>query len=230
MISLSFSSLGGPAVVGEYFGANGHRGYEDRIYSHLGEYYLEKLRFQDAAASYQAFIELNPLHKASPHFSMRVIEIYEKGDFPKLVLEAKKQFAASYGLQSEYWRHFDIEESPEVRGYLKSNLERPGAPLPRALPERGARAGEARELRRGAALVPRLPDLVPAPSRRRPPSTTASRICCSRTRTSATAAREYERTAYDYPEHEKAAAAGYAAIYAHREQREGRGGRGSRRR
>jgi tetratricopeptide (TPR) repeat protein len=31
------------------------------------------------------------------------------------------------------------------------------------------------------------------------------------------AAREYERTAYDYPVHAKAAAAGYAAIYAHRE-------------
>jgi TolA-binding protein len=31
------------------------------------------------------------------------------------------------------------------------------------------------------------------------------------------AAREYERTAYEYPAHEKAAAAGYAAIYAHRE-------------
>src|SRR5262249_44904496 len=31
------------------------------------------------------------------------------------------------------------------------------------------------------------------------------------------AAHEYERTAYDYPDHEKASAAGYAAIYAHRE-------------
>ena len=31
------------------------------------------------------------------------------------------------------------------------------------------------------------------------------------------AARQYERTAYDYPAHEKAAAAGYAAVYAHRE-------------
>ena len=45
---------------------------------------------------------------------MRVVEIYEAGDFPKLVLESKKEFAASYGLQSEYWRHFDVEESPEV--------------------------------------------------------------------------------------------------------------------
>src|SRR5262249_35086941 len=90
VISLSFSNLGGSSSVVAYFGANGHKVYEDRIYSHLGEYYLDKLRFQDAAASYQAFIDLNPLHKASPHFSMRVIEIYEKGDFPKLVLDSKK--------------------------------------------------------------------------------------------------------------------------------------------
>src|SRR5262249_40823996 len=33
----------------------------------------------------------------------------------------------------------------------------------------------------------------------------------------ATAAHEYENTAYDYPAHAKSAAAGYAAIYAHRE-------------
>src|SRR4029434_7765561 len=31
------------------------------------------------------------------------------------------------------------------------------------------------------------------------------------------AAREYERTAYDYSKHDRAAAAGYAAVYAHRE-------------
>ena len=54
---------------------------------------------------------------------MRVIEIYEKGGFPKLVLESKKEFAAKYGLQSEYWRHFDVNESPEVLSYLKSNLK-----------------------------------------------------------------------------------------------------------
>ena len=98
VISLSFSSLGGPEVVDEYFAANGHRSYEGRIYSHLGEFYLEKLRYNDAAAAYKAFVDLYPLHQASPHFSMRVVEIYEAGGFPKLVLESKKVFAASYGL------------------------------------------------------------------------------------------------------------------------------------
>src|SRR6185369_9223271 len=32
------------------------------------------------------------------------------------------------------------------------------------------------------------------------------------------AARQYERTAYQYPAHEQSAAAGYAAVYAFREQ------------
>ena len=54
---------------------------------------------------------------------MRVIEIYDKGNFPHLVLAAKKDFAATYGLQGEYWQHFDVNKSPEVLSYLKSNLK-----------------------------------------------------------------------------------------------------------
>jgi tetratricopeptide (TPR) repeat protein len=123
VISLGFSNLGGPEVVQEYFAANGSRGYEDKIYANLGEFYLAKLRYDDAAKTYKAFVALNPFHRASPHFGMRVVEIYAKGNFPKLVLEAKKEFASKYGLQAEYWRHFDVNESPEVLSYLKSNLK-----------------------------------------------------------------------------------------------------------
>ncbi len=216
VISLSFSNLGGPATIGQYFAANGRRSYENRIYSHLGEYYLEKLRFQDAAASYQAFIDLHPLHKSAPHFSMRVIDIYEKGDFPKLVLESKKTFAATYGLQSEYWRHFDIAESPEVRSYLKSNLAdlahhyHAAYQAEELAQERPANFAEAERWYRAyltsfpaegetPGIHYRLADLL------------------LEHKDFGQAAREYEHTAYEYPEHEKAAAAGYAAIYAHRE-------------
>jgi len=217
VISLSFSNLGGPEVVAEYFGAHGERSYEDRIYSHLGEFYLEKLRYADAAAAYGAFVELHPLHRASPHFSMRVVEIYEAGGFAKLVVESKKEFAASYGLDSEYWRHFDLEDSPEVRSYLKSNLK-DLANHYHALYQEPELAGEqptnfqeaSRWYRAYLASFPedgespaihhRLADLL------------------LEHREFGEAAREYERTAYEYPSHERAAAAGYAAIYAHREQ------------
>ena len=67
VISLSFSNLGGPEVVQEYFTQFGHRGYEDRIYGNLGEHYLAKRRYDDAAKSYEAFVALYPYHRQSPN-------------------------------------------------------------------------------------------------------------------------------------------------------------------
>jgi TolA-binding protein len=216
VISLSFSNLGGPEVVREYFSRTGQRSYEDRIYSRLGEFYLEKLRYHDAAAAYKAFVEQNPIHRASPHFSMRVVEIYEQGDFPKLVLESKREFAATYGLQSEYWRHFDVDDSPEVLSYLKANL--------RDL------AGHYHALYQDPELADQKPPNFEEASRwyraylSSFPEDTGTPAIHYRLADLllehgdfAQAAIEYERTAYDYPEHDQAAAAGYAAIYAHRE-------------
>ena len=54
---------------------------------------------------------------------MRVVETFSKGGFPKLVLESKREFASRYGLQAEYWRHNKPEESPEAIAYLKTNLK-----------------------------------------------------------------------------------------------------------
>lgn len=216
VISLSFSNLGGSEIVGEYFATNGKRTYEDRIYSNLGEFYLTKLRYHDAAAAYKAFVGLNPFHRSSPHFGMRVVEIYTKGRFQKLVLDSKKEFAKSYGLRADYWRHFPIDESPEVLSYLKSNLkdlanhyhaEYQRADLANEKPANYAEAlqwyrdflGSFPKDAESPAINYQLADLL------------------LEEKSFGEAAREYERTAYDYPTHEKAAAAGYAAIFAHRE-------------
>src|SRR5262245_59660417 len=123
VVSLSFSNLGGPETIKEYFSKSGSRSYEDRVYANLGEHYLEKLRFADAAKTYKSFVELHPFHRSSPRFSMRVVETFTMGGFPKLVLESKREFASKYGLKAEYWRHFKPEDSPEVLNYLKVNLK-----------------------------------------------------------------------------------------------------------
>jgi len=217
VISLSFSNLGGQEVLADYFDKTGHRSYEDRIYSHLGEFYLEKLRYADAAKAYQAFVALYPLHESSPHFSMRVVEIYEKGDFPKLVLEAKKEFAATYGLQSEYWRHFAVADSADVVGYLKTNLE--------------DLAGYYHGLHQNADLEDQKPESFQEATRwyrgyltsfPQEPETPAIHHRLAdlllEHEDFGQASSEYERVAYEYPAHERAAAAGYAAIYALRQQ------------
>jgi tetratricopeptide (TPR) repeat protein len=216
VISLSFSSLGGPEAVEDYFTANGHRSYEDRIYSHLGEFYLEKLRYADAAAAYEAFVTLNPLHRSSPLFSMRVVEIYEAGGFPKLVLESKKDFAARYGLDSEYWRHSDVAERPEVLSYLQRNLEDLASHYhalyqdAELAEDKPANFSEA--LRWYRAYLSSFPEDEQTPS-------INQRLAdlLLENENFGEAAREYERTAYEYPKHQQSSAAGYAAIYAHRE-------------
>ena len=216
VISLGFSNLGGPDVVREYFAANGARGYEDRVYANLGEFYLAKLRYDDAAKTYRSFVALHPFHRSSPHFGMRVVEIFTEGKFPKLVLESKKEFAATYGLKAEYWRHFDVEQSPEVLSYLKSNLRDLAGhhhalyQNPELVAEKSGNYAEAlRWYREFLVSFPADPDS--------PSANYQLADLLLENQDFGEAAREYERSAYDYPAHEKSAAAGYAAIFAHRQ-------------
>ncbi|MET0986908.1 MAG: tetratricopeptide repeat protein [Steroidobacteraceae bacterium] len=217
VISLSFSNLGGPEIANEYFTTKGKRSYEDRIYSNLGEFYLTKLRYHDAAGAYKAFMGRYPYHRSSPHFGMRVVEIYTKGGFQKLVLDAKSEFANSYGLQSEYWRHFSAEESPEVLSYLKSNLK----DLANHYHSQYQRADRAEEqpLNYREALQWYQQYLTSFPNDAESPAINYQLAdLLFEEKNFGDAAKQYERTAYDYPTHEKAAAAGYAAVYAYREQ------------
>lgn len=216
VISLCFSNIGGPDVIGSYFAANGHRAYEDRVYRYLAEFYLVKLRYQDAATVYKSFVALYPFHQASPHFSMRVVEIYEKGGFPQLVLVAKKDFAATYGLQGDYWKHFDVSKSPEVLSYLKSNLQdlanyyHAQYQDPKQHEQQPANYAEATRWYR--EFLASFHDDTQAPQ-----TNYQLADLMLENHDYAAAAHEYERTAYDYPTHAKSAAAGYAAIFAHRE-------------
>src|SRR5262249_31202014 len=118
VVSLSFSNLGGLDAVREYFSKFGSRPYEDRVYANLGEHYLAKLPYDDAAKTYNAFVALYPFHKSAPRFSMKVIETFTQGGFPKLVLESKRDFASRYGVHAEYWKHIRQEDAPEVLSYL----------------------------------------------------------------------------------------------------------------
>jgi tetratricopeptide (TPR) repeat protein len=216
VVSLSFSVIGGPQSVTEYFAAKGQRSYEDRIYSRLGEFYFEKLRYQDAASSYQAFIDLYPVHRSSPQFNMRVVEIYDAGGFPQLVLESKKDFARNYALTSDYWHHFAIEDRPEVREYLKGNIE-DLANHYHALYQEETLAEEQPEnydeaLHWYDQYLDSFPEDVETPGIHHQLADLYLEH-----EDFGSAARAYESTAYDYAPHEKAAGAGYAAIYAHRE-------------
>jgi tetratricopeptide (TPR) repeat protein len=217
VISLSFSNLGGPDVVREYYSKFGNRTYEDRVYNNLGDHYLEKLRYDDAAKTYNTFVALYPFHRAAPRFSMRVVETFTRGGFPQLVLESKRDFASRYGLQAEYWRHFKPEDSPEVLAYLKTNLKDLATHYHaeyQNAQETGEKLTNYREALRwyGGYLdsFPKDPDS--------PPINYQLADLLLENQDFGEAAKQYERTAYGYPQHPKSADAGYAAVYAYRQQ------------
>ena len=216
VISLSLSNLGGPSAAQDYFRKYGSRAYEARVYRALGEYYFNKRRYSDAAATYNTFVASNPFHKLAPQFSMRVIEIYMKGGFPRLVVDAKKQFASTYALDGEYWQHFNQSERPEVLDYLKENLIDladhyhslyQNKQFIKNKPENFAEAEHwYREFlksfpkdKESSGINYQLAELL------------------LENRDYKAAAIEYEHGAYDYPVNEKSPKAAYATVYAYRE-------------
>lgn len=216
VMSLCFSDLGGAESITEFFEGTGQRSYEHRVYRHLGEFYLEKLRYNDAASVYEAFVDLYPIHEIAPHFSMRVVEIYEAGNFPKLVLASKKRFAENYGLDAAYWQHFSPEAGSKVLEYLQANLEDLANhyhalyQAPERPEDKPAHFAESTLWYRAyLSSFPAAPET--------PGIHYQLADLFLQNEDWAEAASEYEHIAYQYPEHERSSAAGYAAIYAHRE-------------
>jgi tetratricopeptide (TPR) repeat protein len=217
VISLSFSNLGGAESVVEYFSSRGKRSYEDSVYGNLGEFYFDKRRYADAGATYNAFVNRNPFHKVAPNFHMRVIEIHAAGGFPSLVLDAKKQFATTYGLNAEYWKYFEPSDRPDVLGFLKTNLTDLATHYhasyqdPRQAEDKPANFEEARHWYREFLTSFAMDIESPVINYQ-----LASLLL--ENRSFGIAAVEFEKTAYGYPPHDKSSQAGYAAVSAYREQ------------
>jgi len=218
-ISLCFSNLHGDTTPAAYFKSHGKRSYEDGIYSNLGEFYFDKQRYADAATVYNAFIGSNPVHKVAPQFAMRVIEIDTAGGFPSLVIDAKKQFAHNYGLQSEYWKHFEPRARPEVLAWLKTNITDLSKHYhalyqdPKEVKEKKANFEESRNwYREFLTSFPKEAE-----------SSGMNYLLADlylENQNFDLAAIEYVRTAYEYPRQEKSREAGYAAVYAYRKHRD----------
>ncbi|WP_144393435.1 tetratricopeptide repeat protein [Pleionea sediminis] len=122
-ISLSFYQLEGPTSVSRYFAEKGRTEYEHEIYDDLAALYLKQERFQDAAKTYDAFVQQNPLHPKAAFFQLNVIKTYVEGGFPSLVLPAKESFLKQFGVKSEYWTQADDNLKATLKPNVITNLE-----------------------------------------------------------------------------------------------------------
>lgn len=110
IVTLSFSELGGAPAIKAYFAKRGKRDYEPRIYRLLGKFYLGKERIRDGADTFQAFARVYPLDAQAFEFDLRAIEAYTAAGFASLLIELKQSFVKRYRVNGRYWKHFEDQE------------------------------------------------------------------------------------------------------------------------
>ena len=212
VLSISFSYMQGADSITEFLNSQGQPEFAYVIYMNLGDLFLEKERFQDAAQTYEAFVELDPYHPKSPLLQVEVIEAYKRGGFPSLVLEGKKGFIERYGMDGDFWIRNPRAENTGVEAHLKANLTDLAKYYHAEAQKDGERADyqeAARYYRKYLAYFPGEPDTANTNF------LLAEILFESEQYDEATI--EYERAAYEYPTHERSAEAAYAAILAYRE-------------
>ena len=202
------------------------RPYAPIIYSRLGDLYVEKERFQDAAAVYRAFATREPNSEFSPGLSMQAIDAYRKGGFTELVLEGKREYVALYNYGTPFWQGRNKADYPNIAKELKTNLK-DVATYFHAEAQKTKKVDQYREAARWyRTYLESFPD---------DPESFGTNYLLSETLYSSEdyqgAAAEFAKTAYDYPRNPRSAAAAYAALGSYTKYEEklpaGREGRGA---
>ncbi len=213
VLSISFSYMDGADSIDAYLATREKPEYTHVIYLNLGDLYLEKERFVDAADTYGAFVAQDPLHPQAPLLQVEVIEAYKRGGFPSLVLDAKKAFVDRYGMDGGFWQRNPRADNEGVVAHLKANL----TDLARYYHAEAQRDGKVDDYQEAARWYRKYLAFFPDE-----PDTASTNFLLAEilyeSGDFANATDEYERTAYAYPPHERSAEAGYAALLAYREQ------------
>lgn len=207
--SISLANLQGAEAIPAYINSPQRRSYEFRVYEQLGELYLKQERLKDAADTFGAFARRDLLNAQAPLLQARVIDIYQGNGFVNQALEAKKDYVSRYGMGSEF-RQSNPEGWAQAQPLVKTHL----AELARhhhALAQQNKASSDYQEAVRWYRLY--LASFPTAPEAAQNNFLLAELLY--EDQRYAEAVTEYEKTAYQYPAHARAADAGYAALLCH---------------
>ena len=209
-VSLSFSYLGPNGEIRDYFRQHGNRAYEPLLYAKLAALHLSKERFTDAAETYSLFADVHPQHREAPLFQSRVIDVYKQAGFSERVLEEKQAFIERYEPASDYWKQHDAAQSPDVMQQVQRHLRDVARHYHALAQQQNKQQAYAEAGRWYRLYLNSFPE-----SKQAPFMNFLYAELLTGSGQHGLAAAQYERTAYTYGQHEKAAEAGYAALLAY---------------
>ena len=209
-ISLSFANQEGAESIRKYFAGVGNRQYGPLLYRKLGELYIHQDRILDAANVFMAFVKGNPDSPLAPEFHTDAIDAYTRGNFPKLVLQAKEEFVKRYGVDTRFWQAQDEAAREKIKPLLARHIRE----LATHYHAVAKKTGKPADFQRAAGWYRLYLSSFPR-DKDAPQMHFLMAEAFYDARQYATAIDAYEATAYDYPRHAKSAEAGYAALVAY---------------
>ena len=123
VMSITFANLDGARSVDAFVQRSGNPPYAYLLYSRLGDLYVDKQRYQDAASAYRAFVARDAIDPHAPELAMRAIEAYRSGGFTDLVLDGKRDYVEHYNFKAPFWQGRVPQDYPKVAQELQTNLK-----------------------------------------------------------------------------------------------------------
>jgi cellulose synthase operon protein C len=219
VMSIAFSYNDGAASLEQYTRAHGERPYTWLLYSRLGDLYVDKQRFQDAASVYRASVARDPYGDHAPDLDMAAIEAYGKGGFSQLVLDGKHEFVEHYNFDSPYWKNRSRADNARVVQALKTNLKDVATYFHANAQKTKSIADYQQAARWYRDYLKSFPDDADSAQ-----TNYLLADALFESHQYGEAAAEYEHTAYGYPKNDKSATAAYAGLVSYQKGEEGLSG------
>jgi tetratricopeptide (TPR) repeat protein len=214
VVSITFSNLDGARTLDPFIAQRGTPAYSYLLYSRLGDLYVEKQRYQDAADTYRAFVARDPSDENAPLLAMQAIEAYRRGGFGELVLAGKQEYVERYDFDGPFWSGRERASYPQVVAELRTNFKDVSTWY-HATAQKSKKVDDFQVASRWYRdYLNSFPEDAEAAQTNYLLAETLLEA-----RSYAEAAAEFDRTAYDYPRNSRSAAAGYAALVAYDRER-----------
>lgn len=210
--SLCFAYQTNEYTIAQYLDETGQRPYEPLIYLSLGRLHLEKDRIKDAADTFMIFVKRNPTSPLAPEFHTEAIKTYQKGNLISLVIPAKEEFVRLYGVGSAYWELQNSESRERIRPLLGAHITELASHFHANARTTKTPVDFAKSAEWYGMFLKNLPNdkNVPQMNFLMAESFYDGKFYSR-------AIEEFEKTAYDYPEHAKSAEAAYASLLGYTE-------------
>ncbi len=218
VLTSSFAYQNGATSINAFFSQQGRRDYEFRIYSLLGDLYLEQGKTNQAALTYDAFIQQSSYSIHTPRFFAKKIEVYKQAGLSNKLLSTKVDFATRYDISSDYWTERNQSARYQIMDDLKSNTEEIAQHYHSMAQKTNSSEAYRQATHWYQLFIRNFPD-----DRKAPAVNFLLAELLFESKRYLEAIKEYEKTAYNYPVHKNSADAGYAALLAHKHYKDSLG-------